>query len=162
MLNGLINYIPAIKYGNLVDSAELNPAISQTASITLTSAQLLALGTTPVQIVTTTTAGTVIIADSVVFEMNPTSTTYTIGGAANVIFGYNAVTTTGSILGGGIPQSVVTSGSAGYYYLAGTTPNAGLSVTPNTGITIGLTGNANFTAGTGTAKVTLNYYVLTI
>jgi hypothetical protein len=162
MLNGLINYIPAIKYGNLVDNAELNPAISQSATVAITSAQLLALATTPITLITTTASGTAIILDSMVFEMNPTSTTYTVAGAENIVIQYNNSTTTGSIMSAVIPQSVITSGSAGYYYLTATNVAGGLVVVPNTGITLGVTGNLNPTVGTGTAKVILNYYIVTL
>ena len=154
MLNGLINYIPAIKYGNLVDNAELNPAISQAVQVNITAAQLNAINTTPVTLITTTAAGQLIIPQSVIFEMNATSTTFTSGGALSVT--YNAGST--NLMGGTIPASVVTSSSAGYYQVD--VSGNGQTVTPNAGLT--LYGGTNFATGTGTAKVFLNYYIITI
>ena len=161
MLNGLINYIPAIKYGNLVDNAELNPATVQSATVNLTAAQLISMGNTPVTLITTTAAGTAIVPTSMVFEFNPTSTTFTTTGAIALVFGYNSVTSTGNIMSATILAKVITSASAGYIAMEQTAVTSGFVVVPNTGLSLGTDG-LSFAAGTGTAKVFINYYIVTI
>ncbi len=178
-------FIPAIKYGNAVTSDEvdlsgatgdvtftagnpttstqsitaLNPAIGQTAVKALTSAQILALNSTPITLVTTTVGGTALVLQSLVFEMNGTSTTYTAGGALSVV--YHGFAT--NVLAGTIPSTVVSTASSGAlgnvnaYEALGT----GLIVVPNCGLDI-TNATTNFTTGTGTAKVFVNYYIITI
>ena len=92
--------------------------------------------------------------------MNPSSTTYTAGGALMV--GYNASTTTGNLLNATIPTTAVatTTTTAGYTFVACTSTAAG--VTPNVGISLGVASATNFATGTGTAKVFVNYYIITI
>ena len=155
MLNGLINYIPAIKYGNLVDNAEINPAISQSTTITLTSAQIKTLNSVPTTVVTTTTTGTVIVPQSLVWEMNGTTTTYTSGGVVNLV--YHGATT--NLLAVTIPASVVTTSSAGVLHQYETATSN--TLTANTGVDI-YAATGDFTTGTGTAVVTLNYYIVTL
>lgn len=160
MLNGLLNYVPAIKYGNLVDNAEINPSLTQSTSISLTSAQILTLCTNPVQIVTTTTSGTAIVVESCFVEVLNTATTYTSGGA--IIVAYNGSTATVAGAVSTLAVGAFNSTATGYYTLGqSTTASGALVVNANTGITIGMQ-TANPANGTGTIKATLNYYIVTL
>lgn len=168
-------YIPAIKYGNGVavdemdfvsagpiGNAGINPSISQTVTVNLTSAQILGMFGSPVTLVTTTTPGTAIILDSAFLEVPLTLTTYTAGGT--IVINYNGTTSTsGGVLSSGFPSSVfLTATAAGYYMSGQTNTSAGVTtVIPNTGLSIG-NQTAAFAGGTNTAKVTVNYYIVTL
>jgi hypothetical protein len=169
-------YIPAIKYGNLVDNFDINPQISQTATLlvqstsytttvgetvtTSTAVGLLTLGTTPITIVTTTAPGQAIAVDSMAYEFVPGTTTYTSGGVIELVYG--TTTTTGNIMANDIAIATVTSGSAGYYYTAATTTTGGAVITANAGISLGIRANANFATGNGYLRVYVNYYIITL
>lgn len=155
-------YIPAIKYGNLVDNGDINPALTQSTTVSITSAQLLALASTPVTIVTSTIAGTCICVESMLFEFTATTTSYAAGGLVELC--YNNNTAAGNILAADIPVNFITAPTVGanFFLSAASAPAAGITPVPNTGISLGVRGTTNFTTGTGTAKVILNYYIVTI
>ncbi len=117
---------------------------------------------TPVTLVTTTVAGTAIIVDSAFIEVPFTLTTYTAGGA--IVLGYNGSTATGAgVTQSTFPASIMqTATAAGYFYSGQTGTIAGvMSAQANVGISIG-NQTAAFAGGTNTAKVILNYYIVTL
>lgn len=131
-----------------------NGNVKQTVTVTLTAAQLIAMGTTPVSLIAAPGAGKCIIVDNITFKMVTTATAFTGGGA--VEFRYTDAS--GTKVSADIAAAVITAG-------------AGTSFTNVRGIEASLTGTANaavvirnataaFAAGTGTATLTIDYHVV--
>ncbi len=179
-------YIPAIKYGNAVTSDEvdlsgatgdvtftagspsagtqsvtaLNPAIGQTITVAVSSAQILAMSAAPVSIIPAPGSGKLIVVDSVVFEMIPTTTSYTSGGVVSL--NYSGTSTT---LVGTMPAVNVTTGTAGVAnpYILVAAANTSQTAPPLANTAVVLTNiTAGFATGTGTAKVIANYQIITL
>ena len=134
--------------------------IHQVASVALSAANLIAMGTTPVSILSAPGSGKVIVPSLIVFEMTRTSTAFTGGGA--VSFQYHT-TTTSVPHSGSIPATVVTTGGAGtaVIMLGPNVGSNGLVLPVNEGIDI-TNATAAFAAGTGTANVFFYYRVITL
>lgn len=131
----------------------------QTATVNLSAAQLIAMGTTPVAILAAPGAGKAILVDEILFEITRTSTAFTNGGVIN--FQYHT-TTTSVPHSGTIAASVVTGGAGTVQTALGQNTGAsGLVIPANEGIDI-TNATAAFAAGTGTAKVFLRYRVVTL
>jgi len=138
----------------------IDSSIAATATVALSAAQLIAMGTVPVSILAAPGAGKAILVKEILFEMTRTGTAFTGGGAIN--FQYH--TTTGSIPhSGAIPASLVTSGGAGTAQtaLGQNTGSNGLVIPANEGIDI-TNATAAFATGTGTAKVLIKYRIVTL
>jgi len=126
----------------------------QTVTVSLTAAQIIAMGTTPVSLIAAPGAGKCIIVDNISFKMVTTATAFTGGGA--VEFRYTDAS--GTKVTADVAAAVITAG-------------AGTSFTNVRGIEAALTGTANaaivvrnatavFAAGTGTATITIEYHVV--
>jgi len=142
----------SLNQAGLIPSAQLSPDTVQTASVALSSAQILALNATPVTIIPAQGAGTVIVVTNVLFKMVTTATAYASGGVVTFQYaGGNAVTNN-------IAATVVTAGAGTSY-----TVRDGIDVTAaaNTGITV-TNATGAFTTGTGTAVISISYRVATI
>lgn len=141
-------------------ASEFAPHVMRTASVALTAAQIIAMGTTPVTILAAPGAGLSIVVREIVFEMKRTATAFTGGGA--VSFQYH--TTTSSVPHAGtVASSVVTTAGAATVTVL-LAPNAGatgLVIPSNEGIDI-TNATAAFAAGTGTANVFLTYRIITL
>lgn len=141
---------------NTVESSQLGLDTLQHVTVPLTSAQILGMYATPVQLVAAPSGATQnIVVEKVLFTMTATSTAYT--GGTNVVFqigntaegGGTATTTT-------ISHTVVDAGSAGTTYTV--VPMVGYTGTPQTGLYISVTGST-FATGTGTAVVDVWYSI---
>ena len=132
---------------------------SNTATINITSAQLLAINTTPIPLVAAPAAGQALVIDALFFEMTATATAYTSG--ATVFPVYHGATT--GLLSSTVPASIVTATgpSTTYNYLSGVELVSGGFV-PTTGTGIDLYSATNFATGTGTAKVQVWYKLITL
>jgi hypothetical protein len=130
-----------------------NGNVKQTVTVTLTAAQIIAMGTTPVTLIAAPDAGKCTIVDNVTFKMTTTATAFTGGGA--VEFRYTDAS--GTKVTADIAAAVITAA-------------AGTSFTNVRGIEASLTGVANaaivisnataaFAAGTGTATLTIEYHI---
>jgi len=130
----------------------LNPVI-----LSVSSANILAMNASPVNIVAAPPAGYSLIVDNVVFIMTRTATAYANGGAVSLVYTGGAV----SPHTGSMPASVVTTGGAGTALNAngGVSAANGVVVPTATGIDI-TNGTAPFITGTGTMKVVLEYRVI--
>lgn len=126
----------------------------QTNVIPITSANFLAIRTTPVTIVAAPASGKCVIVDNVSFKMVTTATQYTSGGALELRY----TGTSGTKVTADIAAAVVTT-------------TAGTSFTNVRGIEASLTGtvdaivcltaaSADFSTGTGTAVLTVQYHVV--
>lgn len=130
-----------------------NGVIKNSTTITLTAANIIAMGTTPVTVIAAPGAGKCTVVDNVTFKMVTTATAFTGGGA--VEFRYTDAS--GAKVTADVAAAVVTAG-------------AGTSFTNVRGIEASLTCVANapivvrnptaaFAAGTGTATLTIEYHV---
>lgn len=180
--------IPSLKYGNKLDAAtefdgstftgdvigsttgamtiqpaaisnsKLDPMLQQYATVSLTSANILAMFTTPVSILAAPGAGKALIVDAILFEMTTTSTQYTSGGVVSIVYHGGSVATHS----GTIPATVVTTTAGTTNTMLGSPTAAnGTTVPANTGIDI-TNATGVFATGTGTAKVQIWYSVVTL
>jgi predicted RecA/RadA family phage recombinase len=131
---------------------------SQTATATLTAANIIAMNGAPVSVLAAPGAGKAIVVNNVLFEITTTSTAFTGGGV--VTFNY----TGGSVPvhAGSVPAATVTAGAGTTNTLLGPAVAANGTVVPaNTGVSV-TNGTAAFAAGTGTAKVFIQYRIVTL
>jgi hypothetical protein len=139
---------------NVTGPLNQNGVSKRSAVVSLTAAQLIAIGTTPVSLIAAPGAGKCIIVDNVTLKMVTTATQFTGGGAME----FRYTDASGTKVTTDIPAAVVTAG-------------AGTSFTNVRGIEASLTGVANaavvvtnataaFAAGTGSAEVTIEYHVV--
>jgi hypothetical protein len=130
-----------------------NSVVKNSVQVSLTAANIIAMGTTPVALIAAPGAGKCIIVDNITFKMTTTATAFTGGGA--VEFRYTDAS--GTKVTADVAAAVITAG-------------AGTSFTNVRGIEPSLTGTANaaivvrnataaFAAGTGTAVLTIDYHI---
>jgi hypothetical protein len=139
-----------------VTSVKLADDIAHTAQVSIASADILALNTTPKQLVAAPGSGKVIIVEGIVFKMVRTATAYANGGALE----FRYTDGSGAKVSADIAATVVTTGGAGTEYnsVAGVTT----SLTPVANAAIVLRcATADFITGTGTAVVSIKYRIVT-
>lgn len=128
--------------------------------IQLSSANLLAMGTTPVSVLPAPATGKLILVNWIIFVMKRTSTAYAAGGAIN--FQYHTTTTSTPHAGTIAATVLTTSGAATTQTMLGmNVGSSGLVLPTAEGIDITNAGGA-FTTGTGTAEVYIDYDIVTI
>lgn len=130
-----------------------NAVLKQSTTVSLTAAQLIAMGTTPVSIVAAPGVGKCTIVDNITFKMVTTATAFTGGGA--VEFRYTDAS--GTKVTADVAAAVVTAG-AGTSFTNVRGIEASLTCTANAPIVI-TNATAAFAAGTGTAVITIDYHV---
>ena len=139
---------------SVVGSITQNGVVKQSVVVTLTAAQIIAMGTTPVSLIAAPGAGKCIIVDNISFKMTTTATVFTGGGAVE----FRYTNASGTKVTADIAAAVITA-------------VAGVSFTNVRGIEALLTGTvdaaivirnatAAFAAGTGSAVVTIDYHVV--
>lgn len=134
-----------------------DPAGLQLATVALSAAQLIAMGTTPVNILPAPGANKVIAVEQIVFQMKSTATQFTGGGVVTFVYSGGSVAThTGSV-----PASVVQSATGSMTELGPAVASNGTTLPANTGVDI-TNATAPFAAGTGTAKVFVKFRVLDV
>lgn len=151
---GVVNLIGVDASNNVVfgDGSSVS-----SATVNLTAANIIAMFTTPVQILPAPGAGKAIIVRQILFEMTRTATAFTGGG--NVEFDYHgaAIAHTGAVAS----TVVTTAGAAVVNVVLGNASATGVVVSANLGIDI-TNAAAVFAAGTGTAKVQIWYSIVTL
>lgn len=159
-----VNLTPGFKeYGTTanplggIQATELAQHVLRTAIVSLSAAQLIAMGTVPVSILAAPGAGFALVDTSFLFEMTRTSTAFTGGGVVSFQF---HTTTTSVPHSGTIPAAIVTTGGAGTVqsYLGPYAGASALVIPANEGIDITNAGGA-YAAGTGTAKIFVKYRI---
>jgi hypothetical protein len=140
--------------GLLLGPASLSAPVVLTATVPLTSAMILAMGTTPQTILATPGANKALIIYQIVLQTKPSGTAYANGGVTTFVYHGGSITPHGS----NIPAATIISGTGTLNVLP---PNPGVIQPPtNTGLDI-TTASAAFITGTGTGIVTVQYSVLT-
>lgn len=130
--------------------------ISLRTVVILTAAQIIAMGTTAIQILPAPGVGKAIVVDSILFEITTTSTQFTGGGVTTFVYHGGAV----AVHAGSIPAATVTAVAGSTNTLLGPAVLANGTVVPaNTAVDI-TNATAAFAAGTGTAKVQIRYRIL--
>lgn len=130
-----------------------NGVIKNSTTVSLTAANIIAMGTTPVTIIAAPGAGKCTVVDNVTFKMVTTATAFTGGGA--VEFRYTDAS--GTKVTADLAAAVVTAG-AGTSFTNVRGIEASLTCTANAPIVI-TNADAAFAAGTGTAVITIEYHV---
>jgi hypothetical protein len=129
------------------------------ASVTLTSAQLLALHGTPITLVPAPGAGVVIYPTQIVLEYKYGTVAYTINGDS-IILDYNNA-------GSALKQTFAETGffdqtASQIGFLDGVVARAALTVAANQPFTIGASGGSDMTLGNGTLVVYIYYALITL
>jgi|ERR1035441_286558 hypothetical protein len=127
------------------------------AQVSLTAAQIIAMYTTPVSVIPAPAAGSVILVEQILVELDLTATAFSGGGVVH--FYYHGQTT--EVMAQTIAAATVNGGAARTLYVLEPVQTAGGSVaTTDVGIDI-TNATGVFAAGTGTAKITIWYTVVT-
>lgn len=126
------------------------------AKVSLSSAQILALNATPVELVAAPGAGLLISVEEIIFKMVRTGTAYANGGALE----FRYTNASGAKVTADIAASVVTTGGAGTEYNIVRGVVTSLTPVANAAIVVD-NATAAFITGTGTATVTIKYRVVT-
>jgi hypothetical protein len=125
-------------------------------TVALTSAQILALNATPVQLIPAPGAAKIAVLDSIVVEMTRTATAYANGGVLEIRY----TNASGALVSATFPASLVTGGAGVAYAI-----NIGLAtiLTPvvNAAIVID-NATAPFITGTGTARIFVKWHIVNV
>lgn len=139
-----------------VTSAKMAEDLVRTVQVSLTAANIIAMGTTPVSLIAAPGAGKIIIIEHILFKMVRTGTAFTGGGAAE----FRYTDASGAKVSADVAAAVITTGGAGTEYAAVGGLEASLTPVANAAVVI-RNGTAAFAAGTGTAVVTIKYRIVT-
>jgi hypothetical protein len=140
-------------------NAEVGVLYQQVKQVSLTAANLLAMYTTPVEVVPAV-AGKSIIVDSVEFDITRTATQFTGGGVVNVQYA-NTANGAGTKMHADIAAAVVTAGAG--RTITSRIPTVLSDIASASIVGIGLyisNATAIFETGTGTAVVTVRYHLV--
>lgn len=129
------------------------PGLQGLAEISLSAANIIAMNTTPVTLISSPGSGRVILVHSITLQIIRTATAFTGGGA--VEFRYN--NGSGAKVSADMSSSLIT-GAAGTAYASVAGVTAELTVVPAVPLVI-TNATAAFAAGTGTAKVRVAYSI---
>lgn len=124
------------------------------ASVSLSSAQILALSATPVVLVPAPGAGRVVIVSDIDFQMTRTATAYANGGALE----FRYTDGSGAKVSADVAAALVTTGGAGVAYAAVGGIEASITPVPNAAIIV-TNATAPYISGTGTAKIRVAYRI---
>lgn len=151
------DYLTGVRWMNAGTKA--SPTWSPLSPVTLavTSANILAMFATPVNLIAAPPTGYALLVNNVIFIMTRTATAYANGGVVNLVFTGGSVSPHASTM----PASIVTTGGAGVALNQnGPAIQANGTVVPTaTGIDI-TNATAAFITGTGTLKVIVDYRVV--
>jgi len=143
--------------GNIVTGGAAKAASSK-VSFSLSAAQIIAMGTTPITIIPAPGTGKAIVVNSIMVEINTTATQFSSGGVVH--FYYHGQTA--EIMAQTIAATSVTAvAGQAVFTLAPVQTAAGSVVTKEVGIDI-TNATAAFAAGTGAAVVTVDYNIVTL
>lgn len=160
-MSALKDYSPRIgpSYSPLAPgSPATGLTITQTLTVSLTAAQLIAMGTTPITLIAAPGTGKAIVLEQIVVEINRTATQFTGGGVVH--FYYHGLTV--ELMAQTIAAASITGTAGQDIFILNPVATAGGSVvTKEVGIDI-TNATAAFAAGTGTAKIFMKYRIITL
>lgn len=139
-----------------VTSAKMADDLVHSASVTLSSANILALSATPISLVAAPGAGKIIIVEGILFKMIRTGTAYANGGALE----FRYTDGSGAKVSADVAAAVVTTGGAGTAYAHVGGIEASLTPVADAAIIV-TNATAPFITGTGTATVSVKYRIVT-
>ena len=142
--------------GNLAFGNVLS-VVKAIVRVAISSAQFLALNTTPVALVAAPGAGKVLICDGFYFEFTYNSIQYTSGGVVNPVY-HSA---TASLTAGGVAAASIQAAANYYGYSPAIAGATALALSANTGIDL-YAATGNFSTGNSTAVVKMPYTILTL
>ena len=147
----------SFKVGTLLANAlTIGAHVLRSVQVPLTSAQILALNATPVELVPAPGAGKIISVEEIVLKMIRTATAYANGGALE----FRYTNASGAKVTADIAASVVTTGGAGTEYNLVKGVVTSLTPVANAAVVVD-NATAAFITGTGTAVVTVRYRIVT-
>ncbi len=135
----------------------LDQSVKKTVTVNVSSAALLALHGTPLQLLAAPSAGQVIKVGTCTIQFKHTATAYLLGGAVAPV--YHGATT--ALTGASLAAATILANADFAYELGPQTTAGGLALSSATGIDL-YAATQEFTAGTGTAIVTLSYSIITL
>lgn len=148
---------PTTITGDLTQTGTLtqNGVIKKSVQVALSAAQIIAMGTTPVELIAAPAAGKAIIVDNLTFKMTRTATAFTGGGAVEIRY----TDASGAKVTADVAAALITTGGAGTAFA--NVRGIEASITPVAAAAIVITNaTAAFAAGTGTAVVSIDYHVV--
>jgi hypothetical protein len=146
---------------NAVDYAQIALDVAATATVTLSSAQILALYDTPVQLIAAPGSGKLILIDSILWDIAFGTTQYAAGGAIQAQYG-NTAHGLGSPASASIAAATL-NGVAASGYIANGSGDATLNAPATVRNTAVFLSNAtgDFTTGDSTATLYVRYRIVT-
>lgn len=132
-----------------------NSVVKNSVQVPLTAAQIIAMGTTPVELIAAPGAGKAIIVDNITVKMTRTATAFVNGGA--VEFRYTDAS--GAKVSADVAAALVTTGGAGTAFANVRGIEASITPVANAAIVI-TNATAAFATGTGTAVVSIDYHIV--
>lgn len=131
-----------------------NGIVKQSTTVSLSAAQIIAMGTTPVTLVAAPGAGKAIIVDNITFKMVRTATAFTGGG--DVEFRYTDAS--GAKVTADVAEALIDTAGAATAFANVRGIEASITPVANAPIVITNATEA-FATGTGTAVITIDYHV---
>lgn len=149
-----------VRARNLTNACSVHPDqfnVAKVDTVTLSAAQIIAMGTTPVTVIAAPASNEVINVESITFQMKPGTTQFTGGGA--VTFVYHGTSTNPHLSTANIPAATVTSATGSATMM----PPIAANVSSVTGLGVDIkNATAAFATGNGTAVITIAYTVTTL
>jgi hypothetical protein len=149
--NGLSTVLPNCGGSFGVHSPDTSQSLVQHSQITLSSAQILAMYVTPVQLIPAPATGLSIVVDRWRLRMIASATAYASGGAVNIQYG-NTGSGGGTALGGTAAAALVTTATPGTVDSQISLGASTQTLTQASGVFI-TNATGAFTTGTGTAVI---------
>lgn len=139
---------------SLTGTLTQNSILRQSTTVSLSAAQIIAMGTTPVELIAAPGAGKAIIVDNITFKMVRTATAFTGGGA--VEFRYTDAS--GAKVTADVAEALIDTAGAATAFANVRGIEASITPVANAAVVI-TNATAAFAAGTGTAVITIDYHV---
>jgi hypothetical protein len=159
---GVVTDLYTIDSSGGVTVGAISDLVSYRAKFSVSSANILAMYTTPVLVLAAPATGKAIVVQQILFEMTTTATAYANGGI--VLFQYDSTANGGGVQvhAGSVAAAAITAGAGTtVQQLVAASSTTTTIVTKEKGIYIS-NQTAPFITGTGTAKVWIDYQVLTL
>lgn len=159
LTNGMIWYNTTTNSMNTYSNGSVGFS-AQSETVTLTSAQLLALRATPITLIAAPGAGQMILLQQASMEYVFNATPYTVPGGANLRLLINGVTVGTDIAATGLLDQGAN--TIGYARAANQTTGIATATLANQPLTIANSGGAEFTLGDGTLVVNVLYNIISV